>query len=61
MGLDDKCIVLRGQILMLKPLPPFSKVFSLVLQEGQQKGCTSLNKHSDVMAFYGNSNNFTTK
>lgn len=49
MGLDDKYTADRGQILLLEPLPPISKVFSLVLQEEQQRDCTSLNKHSDIL------------
>ena len=33
MGLNDSYAQTRGQILMMEPLPPLSKVFSLVIQE----------------------------
>jgi hypothetical protein len=34
----------RGQILLLDPLPAINKVFSLVLQEERQRGI-SINPH----------------
>jgi len=37
MGLNDSFLNIRGQILLLEPLPPINKVFSLVLQEERQK------------------------
>jgi hypothetical protein len=33
MGLNDSFSNIRGQILLLEPLLPINKVFSLVLQE----------------------------
>ena len=33
MGLNDSYAQTRGQILMMEPLPPLSKVFALVIQE----------------------------
>jgi hypothetical protein len=36
MGLNDSFSNIRGQILLLEPLPPINKVFSLVLQEERQ-------------------------
>jgi hypothetical protein len=37
MGLNDSFSKISGQILLLEPLPPINKVFSLVLQEERQK------------------------
>ncbi|XP_041025357.1 uncharacterized protein LOC121265750 [Juglans microcarpa x Juglans regia] len=37
MGLNDSYSHIRGQILLIEPLPPINKVFSLVLQEEQQR------------------------
>ena len=36
MGLNDMYANVRGQILLIDPLPPISKVFSLILQEEKQ-------------------------
>jgi hypothetical protein len=38
MGLNESFSHIRGQILLLDPLPPMNKVFSLVLQEERQRG-----------------------
>ncbi|XP_023732150.1 uncharacterized protein LOC111879955 [Lactuca sativa] len=37
MGLNDSYNVLRGQILMMKPLPSFSTVYSMIIQEERQR------------------------
>jgi hypothetical protein len=37
MGLNDSFSNIRGQILLIEPLPPINKVFSLVLQDEQQR------------------------
>ncbi|KAF5478995.1 hypothetical protein F2P56_005510, partial [Juglans regia] len=37
MGLNDSFSQVRGQILLIDPLPPMNKVFSLVLQEERQR------------------------
>ena len=37
MGLNDSYAQTRGQILMMEPLSPLSKVFSLVIQEEGQR------------------------
>jgi len=37
MGLNDTFSHIRGQILLIDPLPPINKVFSLVLQEERQR------------------------
>ncbi|XVF80409.1 hypothetical protein PTKIN_Ptkin15bG0068300 [Pterospermum kingtungense] len=37
MGLNDSYSSIRGQILLMEPLPSLSKVFSLVIQEERQR------------------------
>jgi hypothetical protein len=37
MGLHDSFSHIRGQILLIDPLPPINKVFALVLQEEHQR------------------------
>jgi len=37
MGLNDSYAHIRGQILLIDPLPPMNKVFSLLLQEERQR------------------------
>ncbi|XP_065619558.1 uncharacterized protein LOC136063302 [Quercus suber] len=37
MGLNETYAAVRGQILLLEPLPPLSKVFSLLLQDEKQR------------------------
>ncbi|MED6111214.1 hypothetical protein PIB30_117973 [Stylosanthes scabra] len=41
MGLNDSLANVRGQILLLDPLPSIGKVFSLVLQEEKQRALTT--------------------
>lgn len=36
-GLNDSFSHIRGQILLIKPLPSINKIFSLVLQEERQR------------------------
>ncbi|XP_068655790.1 uncharacterized protein [Aristolochia californica] len=36
MGLDDSFSHVRGQLLLMDPMPPLNRVFSLVVQEEQQ-------------------------
>ncbi|KAE8733468.1 hypothetical protein F3Y22_tig00001120pilonHSYRG00022 [Hibiscus syriacus] len=42
MGLNESYAHIRGQILLMDPLPPISKVFSLVVQEENQRNMQSL-------------------
>lgn len=42
MGLDDSYATVRGQILLLKPLPSVLKVFSIVNQEKKQRGIAAI-------------------
>ncbi|XP_042950892.1 uncharacterized protein LOC122282896 [Carya illinoinensis] len=50
MGLNDCFSHIRGQILMLEPLPNINKVFSLIVQEEKQR---EISKHNmiDTAAF----------
>ena len=41
MGLNDSYKILRGQILMMKPLPSISTAYSLIIQEEQQRGVSN--------------------
>ena len=37
MGLDDSFSQIRGQLLLMDPMPPINRVFSLIAQEEQQR------------------------
>ena len=37
MGLNETYATIRGQILLMDPIPPLSKVFSLLLQDKKQR------------------------
>ncbi|KAF7148340.1 hypothetical protein RHSIM_Rhsim03G0137800 [Rhododendron simsii] len=50
MGLDDTYILVRGQILLMDPIPTVSKAFSLVLQEERQRSIVSQPPLSDAAA-----------
>lgn len=59
MGLNDSYAQIRGQILMMDPLPAINKVFSLVIQEERHRtvGYSYSGSHnSDPMTFGSNSN-----
>ena len=43
MGLNDMYANVRGQILLIDPLPPISKVFSLILQKEKQRAVGASN------------------
>lgn len=51
MGLNDSFAQIRGQILLIDPLPSINKVFSLVLQEERQREISidSLNNETAAM------------
>ena len=61
MGLNDSFNQVRGQLLLLDPMPPISKVFSLVSQEENQRKITTrqiLNgDSSNTMAFAARTDN----
>lgn len=46
MGLNDAYLSVRGQTLLIEPLPFINKVFSLVVQEERQRNITSISSHS---------------
>ncbi|XP_068645181.1 uncharacterized protein [Aristolochia californica] len=62
MGLDDSFSQVRGQLLLMDPMPPINRVFSLVVQEEQQRKTSQASgSHTptDTMAFtvkYGKPN-----
>uniref|UniRef100_A0A2N9IKL6 Retrotransposon Copia-like N-terminal domain-containing protein n=1 Tax=Fagus sylvatica TaxID=28930 RepID=A0A2N9IKL6_FAGSY len=43
MGLNESFGAVRGQILLMDPMPPINKVFSLIRQEDRQRSIGSLN------------------
>uniref|UniRef100_A0A2N9FUD2 Reverse transcriptase Ty1/copia-type domain-containing protein n=1 Tax=Fagus sylvatica TaxID=28930 RepID=A0A2N9FUD2_FAGSY len=43
MGLNESFAAVRGQILLMDPMPPINKVFSLIRQEERQRSIGSLN------------------
>ena len=43
MGLDESYAQIHGQILLMEPIPPINKVYSLVLQEEKQCQVASSN------------------
>jgi hypothetical protein len=42
MGLNESFAHLRGQILLMDPLPPINKIFSMVMQEEHQREITTM-------------------
>ena len=44
MGLNETYTAIRGQILLMDPIPPLSKVFSLVLQDEKQRKVSARKK-----------------
>jgi hypothetical protein len=43
MGLNDTYSAVRGQILLMQPLPNIRKIYSLLLQEEKQRKLTEAN------------------
>ena len=43
MGLNESFAAIRGQMLLMDPMPPINKVFSLIRQEERQRSIGSLN------------------
>ena len=41
MGLNDSFAQIQAQLLLLDPIPPMNKVFSLVVQEERQRNVTA--------------------
>ena len=65
MGLNDTYSVVRGQILLMDPIPPLSKVFSLLLQDEKQRKVRVGKKFQvdtvAVLVALGNKNNSNAK
>ena len=60
MGLNESYKIIRGQILMIKPLPTISTVYSHIIQEERQRGITTtspLNPHATAMHVSTDSSN----
>ena len=54
MGLDDSFAQVRGQLLLMDPMPPINRVFSLIVQEEQQRKTNFVSDSSNstsTMAF----------
>ena len=53
MGLNEQFAQARGQILLMEPIPPINKVFSLIIQEERQRsiGSSSANTADAQLAF----------
>jgi hypothetical protein len=56
MGLNDSFSHIRGQILLIDPMPPINKVFSLVLQEKLQRDVSILCPSQETVAMFTRSN-----
>lgn len=50
MGLNEQYTAIRGQILLMKPLPSISQCYSLLLQEENQRSMSGSAVSSDSMA-----------
>lgn len=62
MGLKESYSNVRGQILLIDPLPPLNKAFSLVLQEEkQQEIATALLPTPNSLAFFNRSTNTSSR
>lgn len=58
MGLNGSFAQVKGQILLMDPIPPINKVFSLVSQEEHQRNIGAISNATigaDSMAFYARS------
>ncbi|XP_074352874.1 uncharacterized protein LOC141692029 [Apium graveolens] len=53
MGLSDHLTDVRGQLLMMKPLPSLSQAYSLLLQEEVQRGCHTQGVPTENIAIRG--------
>ncbi|KAJ9538691.1 hypothetical protein OSB04_031424 [Centaurea solstitialis] len=54
MGLNDSFSQIRGQILLMEPMPPINKIFSLVAQEEKQRSVSSVGKNIPSVAYQVN-------
>ncbi|KAF5451888.1 hypothetical protein F2P56_026948 [Juglans regia] len=61
MGLSESYSNTRDQIMLLEPLPPLNRVFSMVQQQERQHQVISTSAPSDLMAMMAKPTYFTTK
>ncbi|CAL1367955.1 unnamed protein product [Linum trigynum] len=54
-GLNDSFSQIRSQILLMEPLPPITRVFSLVIQHERQINLTSVRSSSNPLVLAGRS------
>ncbi|KAL4575087.1 hypothetical protein LXL04_021928 [Taraxacum kok-saghyz] len=59
MGLNDSYAQLRGQVLLMDPIPSVNRIFSLVIQEERHRDVNMIQQNDTVMAFNVRSNNNT--
>ena len=59
MGLNDSYSQIKGQILLMEPLPSINKVYSLLIQEERQRNVGNSNAHveSTALAVKGSNSN----
>ena len=60
MGLDDSYSQIKGQILVMEPLPSINKVYSLLIQEERQRHVGSSNNHIESTALAVKGSNSTS-
>jgi len=52
MGLNNSYAQVRGQLLLMDPIPPINKVFALVTQEENQRNIHTAVNNFDLVTFY---------
>ena len=57
MGINESFAQVRGQLLLMDPMPPINKVFSLISQEERQRKIGSQSAFNIVLAFAVKSDN----
>lgn len=62
MGLNDSYAQLRGQVLLMDPIPSVNRIFSLVIQEERHRDIHMVQQNDNIVAFNvrSNNNNFNT-
>ena len=58
MGLNDSYSQIKGQILLMEPLPSINKVYSLLIQEKRQRNVGNSNAHVESTALAMKGSNF---
>ena len=60
MGLNDSYSQIKGQILLMEPLPSINKAYSLLIQEERQRRVGSFNAYIESTALVVKSSNATS-